>query len=86
MLKDFKNSRGIFLTDIIKNWIFGPSDFEEPDPVKEVKRRKKIKKESSKKIKKESSKKIKKESSFLRAKGINKEKNKKLEQISKEEE
>ena len=78
MLKDFKNSRGIFLTDIIKNWIFGPSDFEEPDPVKEVKRRKKIKKESSKKIKKESS--------FLRAKGINKEKNKKLEQISKEEE
>tara|TARA_R110000823_G_scaffold63342_2_gene149346 strand:- start:730 stop:966 length:237 start_codon:yes stop_codon:yes gene_type:complete len=78
LLKDFKNSRGIFLTDIIKNWIFGPSDFEEPDPVKEVKRRKKIKKESSKKIKKESS--------FLRAKGINKEKNKKLEQISKEEE
>ena len=29
------------MTDIIKNWIFGPSDFDKPDPVKEVKRRKK---------------------------------------------
>ena len=29
------------MTDIIRNWIFGPSDFEKPDPVKKVKRRKK---------------------------------------------
>ena len=29
------------MTDIIRNWIFGPSDFDKPDPVKEVKRRKK---------------------------------------------
>ena len=49
------------MTDIIKNWIFGPSDFEEPDPVKKVKP-KKIKKESSfsrnKRINKEKNKKL----------------------------
>ena len=34
------------MTDIIRNWIFGPSDFEKPDPVKKVK--KKPKEESKK--------------------------------------
>jgi len=28
------------MTDIIKNWIFGPSDFDKPDPGKEVKPKK----------------------------------------------
>ncbi len=26
------------MTDIIKNWIFGPSDFDKPDSGKEVKK------------------------------------------------
>ena len=38
------------MTDIIRNWIFGPSDFEKPK-LKKIKKPKKVKKPKNKKKK-----------------------------------